>query len=656
MLKNEIQGLKKVWINNVSPEIDTGLFPIKCIIGDNIIFSADIFCDGIDEIVAILKIKHYSEKTSKKIYLTHQNNDRWQGQFKAKKLGFYIISLQAWTNEFLTWKTRFLKKLEYDEDLLIEKDIGINLLKKSCKGKSDCSIDIFIEQLTNVTNKSQLLKLVSSKKLDLWMKENLIPDYVTEYPNEISFIVDPRIARFSTWYELFPRSMSGNSNKHGNFQDVINYLPKLKKMGFDVLYLPPIHPIGYTNRKGANNNTKAKDFDPGSPWAIGSKEGGHKHIHPLLGTFADFRKLIKKAKELDIHVALDFAIQCSPDHPYLEQHPNWFKYRPDGTLQYAENPPKKYQDIYPLNFSSEEWPLIWEEFKSIIIFWIKKGVKIFRVDNPHTKPFIFWQWLIHEIKLLHPEVFFLAEAFTRPKIMQHLAKCGFSQSYTYFTWRNTKEELITYLTELNSTPLIYYFRPNFWVNTPDILSELLQKGGRPAFAIRFILAATLSANYGIYGPAYENCICKPLHEGSEEYWDSEKYRIACWEESKNNIIELISSVNAIRFQHSALQINNSLIFYSTDNDQIICYSKYDSSNNDLLIIVVNLDYQYKQSAFININLISLGFKAKEFEVRDLLSHHTYTWKQGSCYVELDPAREQFAHILHVKEELHEFAK
>lgn len=439
--------------------------------------------------------------------------------------------------------------------------------------------------------------------------------------------------------------------QHGTFKDVINYLPKLQKMGFDVLYLPPIHPIGMSNRKGANNSAKAGAKDPGSPWAIGSKEGGHKSILPELGSIQDFRLLIKKARECHIDIALDFAIQCSPDHPYLKKHPGWFKHRPDGTLQYAENPPKKYQDIYPLNFASKEWPFMWEELKSIVAFWIKEGVTVFRVDNPHTKPFIFWQWLINEIKSKNPEVLFLAEAFTRPKVMQHLAKCGFSQSYTYFTWRNTKEELTSYLKELISTPLVDYFRPNFWVNTPDILTEVLQKGGRPAFIIRLILAATLSANYGMFGPAYENCIREPLHEGSEEYMDSEKYRIGFWKDSKENISELISLVNAIRYLHPCLQNNNSLIFYPTDNPQIICYSKHDSSSKDTLLMVVNLDYHYKQSGFISIDLNLLGIKTNRFKVRDLFTNEIYTWQHGSCYVELDPQKERYAHILHVKDVL-----
>lgn len=483
------------------------------------------------------------------------------------------------------------------------------------------------------------------------MQEHLTPNFITDYPITLSIVVDPIKARWSSWYELFPRSMSHDEGSHGTFHDVISYLPKLQKMGFDVLYLPPIHPIGITNRKGANNCVTATASDPGSPWAIGSAEGGHKQIHSQLGTLDDFRTLIKKAKEYHIDIALDFALQCSPDHPYLQDHPNWFRHRPDGTLQYAENPPKKYQDIYPLDFSSAEWASMWEECKSILLFWIKQGVKIFRVDNPHTKPFIFWQWLIGEVKKKHPDVLFLAEAFTRPKIMQHLAKCGFSQSYTYYTWRHTKDELTTYMQELNSSPVVDYFRPNFWVNTPDILTETLQKGGRPAFIIRFILAATLCSSYGMYGPAYENCVREPLHDGSEEYLDSEKYQIGHRKKTKENIIELISLVNTIRYLHPALQNNNSLVFYETDNPQIICYSKCELTSQDILIIVVNLDIHHKQSAFVSIDLIPHKVSASQFKVRDLFTNEIYTWQQGRCYVELDPMKERYAHILHVKDVL-----
>ncbi|STY29636.1 Alpha-1,4-glucan:maltose-1-phosphate maltosyltransferase 1 [Legionella wadsworthii] len=650
MIKEQINGLKKVWINHIYPEIDEGAFPVKRIIGDEITVSADIFCDGIDEIVAVLHFKHQSEKNIKKIYFLPLGNDRWETQFQATKLGVYTYSLHAWTSDFLTWRNRFLKKLEFKEDIDIEKRIGENLLRKSCEKNPNPIVEEIIKKLYDLKSKAQLRKLLTNQKLELWMNENLQPDFVSDSKN-LTLVIDPIKARFSTWYEAFPRSLSPDPMQHGTFQDVINYLPKLQKMGFDVLYLPPIHPIGISNRKGANNSPKAGVKDPGSPWAIGSKEGGHKSILPELGSIKDFRLLIKKAREHHIDIALDFAIQCSPDHPYLNEHPDWFKHRPDGTLQYAENPPKKYQDIYPLNFASKEWPLMWEELKSIVAFWVKEGVTLFRVDNPHTKPFIFWQWLINEIKSKNPEVLFLAEAFTRPKVMQHLAKCGFSQSYTYFTWRNTKEELTSYLTELISTPLIDYFRPNFWVNTPDILTEVLQKGGRPAFIIRLILAATLSANYGMFGPAYENCIREPLHEGSEEYMDSEKYRIAFWKDSKENISELISLVNAIRYLHPCLQNNSSLIFYPTDNPQIICYSKHDSSSKDTLLMVVNLDYQYKQSGFISIDLNLLGIKTNPFKVRDLFTNEIYTWQHGSCYVELDPQKERYAHILHVKDVL-----
>ncbi len=646
--KQEIVGLKRVWISNVYPEIDNGQFPAKRIINDIVTIEADIFCDGIDEIQAVLFYKHEKDENWQQTYFSPLNNDRFQASFAVEKLGNYFYKIQAWIDEFNTWKKRFFKKLSLKDDVEVEKLIGIELLKRNYQDVVPEIVKSTLEKFSVTKQTEQLEKLLNNKKLLQWVQRELKPNFITVYPYELTISVDREKARFSTWYELFPRSVTNDLNRHGTFQDVINYLPTIKEMGFDVLYMPPIHPIGTTNRKGKNNSAKAAEDDPGSPWGIGSSLGGHKSIHPELGTLDDFRQMIKRAKELDIEIALDFALQCSPDHPYLKKHPNWFKHRPDGTLQYAENPPKKYQDIYPLDFATTEWPAMWEEFKSIILFWIKQGVKIFRVDNPHTKPFIFWQWLIKEIKALHPDVLMLAEAFTRPKIMYQLAKGGFSQSYTYFAWRNTKEELIQYLTELNSPPVIDFFRPNFWTNTPDILTEFLQKGGRPAFIIRFMLAATLSSNYGMYGPAYENCINEPLHEGSEEYLNSEKYTIHQWQKTKDNISDIIAQVNEIRRQHKALQNMISLHFYSTDNPELICYSKYTADKNNIILVVVNLDYQYKQAGFIDINFEKFGIKQGPFKVHDLLTDDIYTWHNGRCYVELNPGKDQYAHIFQVR--------
>ncbi|RAP36996.1 hypothetical protein B1207_06070 [Legionella quinlivanii] len=645
-LKN-IEGLKRVFITRVNPSIDNGKYQVKRILNDIIIIDADIFTDGIDEIYAELVYKHESEDKWKRVKFSSPDNDCVTAKFLAKKLGIYHFTIEAWIDEFSTWKKRFVKKMQLKMDVANERAIGVNFFKNFIK-KDDKTAQIIVDKIENEKSYSKIEKFFSKNNIKKWLREHITPAFITRYEKVLSIRVDPAKAGFSAWYEVFPRSVS-SSGQHGSFQDLINYLPHIKELGFDVIYLPPIHPIGKTNRKGKNNSVTAMEHEPGSPWAIGSTEGGHKAIHPELGSYTDLRELINKARTLGIDIALDFALQCSPDHPYLHEHPEWFKHLPDGSLQYAENPPKKYQDIYPLNFGSEQWQAMWLEFKSIIDYWIKAGITLFRVDNPHTKPFIFWEWLIQEIKKEHPEVLFLSEAFTRPKVMYHLAKCGFSQSYTYFTWRNTKEELTSYMEELVSQPVSDFFRPNFWANTPDILPECLQTGGQPAFIARFILAATLSSNYGLYGPVYENCINTPLHEGAEEYLDSEKYEIKRHMKSSQNIDAIISRVNHIRKDHPALQNTQSIRFHTTDNPQLICYSKHCEESRDHMLIVVNLDYQYKQSGFIDIKRNNLPLPGDDFVVHDLLHDETYQWHTGSCYVELDPAKARCAHIFHIRE-------
>jgi starch synthase (maltosyl-transferring) len=451
-------------------------------------------------------------------------------------------------------------------------------------------------------------------------------------------VVDRERARFSTWYEMFPSSCAPKPGRHGTFRDCEERLPYIAAMGFDVLYLPPIHPVGHTHRKGKNNSPAAGRQEPGSPWAIGSEEGGHKAVNPLLGTLADFRRLIEKAREHSIEIALDIAFNCSPDHPYVKEHPTWFRWRPDGTVQYAENPPKKYEDTYPFNFETEDWQELWEELKSIVLFWIKQGVRIFRVDNPHTKPFAFWQWLIDEVKRDYPDVILLSEAFTRPKIMHHLARLGFSQSYTYFAWRNTKWELTQYFTKLTQTDVREYFRPHLWPNTPDILTECLQSGGRPAFMTRLVLAATLGASYGIYGPAFELCENRAREPGSEEYLDSEKYEIKQWDiDRPDSLRDLIAQVNRIRGENPALQSDWRLSFHHVDNEQLICYSKRTEDCKNIIVVVVSLDPQHKQSGWVELDLEALGLDPHQpYEVHDLLSDARYLWRGARNYVELNP--------------------
>jgi starch synthase (maltosyl-transferring) len=476
--------------------------------------------------------------------------------------------------------------------------------------------------------------------------------FATESDREYNIVVDPVIARFSAWYEFFPRSTAEEPGKHGTFSDCEKRLPYIAELGFNVVYLPPIHPIGVNFRKGRNNNPESQPGDCGSPWAIGSAEGGHKAIHRELGTLEDFHHFVARAKELDLAVALDIAFQAAPDHPYVKEHENWFRKRPDGTIQYAENPPKKYQDIYPFDFESEDWAGMWEELKSVFDYWIAQGVTIFRVDNPHTKAFAFWEWVINEIKRDHPEVLFLAEAFTRPKIMYRLAKLGFSQSYTYFPWRNARGETMAYLTELAQTPVREFFRPNQWPNTPDILTEFLQIGGRQVFGIRFLLAATLGANYGIYGPAFELMEHVPVRRGSEEYLDSEKYEIRRWDlEEADSLRPLIARVNEIRKENAALQGDWSLKFHPTENDQLICYTKESEDRGNLILTVVNLDPHHTQAGFVTLPLDELQIpQDRGYEAEDLLTGARYLWNGPRNYVELNPSRMP-GHILKIHRRL-----
>ncbi|HYC86199.1 MAG TPA: alpha-amylase family glycosyl hydrolase, partial [Chryseosolibacter sp.] len=457
-------------------------------------------------------------------------------------------------------------------------------------------------------------------------------------------------ANFSSWYELFPRSASLDG-KHGTFRDVIKLLPRIHAMGFDVLYLPPIHPIGKINRKGKNNNVRSVAGEPGSPWAIGSDEGGHKAIHRQLGTLQDYKNLIAEAKKYGIDIALDIAFQCAPDHPYVKEHPQWFRQRPDGSIQYAENPPKKYQDIYPFNFETDDWKALWQELKSVITYWIDQGVKIFRVDNPHTKPFLFWEWAIAEVNKEYDDVIFLSEAFTRPKVMASLAKIGFTQSYTYFTWRVSKQEITEYMTELVFSGSRNYFRPNFWPNTPDILPYHLQHQGENIFIIRLALAATLSSNYGMYGPVYEFCENTPV-PGKEEYMDSEKYEVRQFDWKKTNrMTDIITLLNKARKANPALQSTWNLQFCFIENPNLIAYLKVTDDLSNIFLVVVNLDAHARQVGFVQLprQRLKLG-EHINVKLHDLVTDEHYTWTQEWNYVELDPYKMPF-HLF--KLEIHE---
>ncbi len=599
-------------VESVRPEVDCGRFAIKRVVGEAVEVEADVFTDGHDAVVAVLAFKHQDEKEWRETPMAFRHNDHWAASFTCEKLGRYEYTVRGWADPFLTWQRDLKKRRDAGQDLSVDFLIGASLLdEKGVIGDASRSAEERYEAALKIKPPA--------------------PDAarVTTYDRTLEVVVEPVKARFSSWYELFPRSV-------GTFRDVAAHLPYVAEMGFDVLYLPPVHPIGVTARKGKNNRVAAQAGDVGSPWAIGAKEGGHKALHPDLGSFEDFDFLIKESSRLGIDVALDIAFQASPDHPYVTEHPKWFRRRPDGTVQYAENPPKKYQDIYPFEFESEEWPELFDELKSVFEFWIGKGVKIFRVDNPHTKPFAFWEWCITELKLKHPDAIFLSEAFTRPRIMHRLAKLGFSQSYTYFTWRNTKHELVEYFTELSQHPSREYFRPNAWPNTPDILHEFLQKNGRPAFISRVVLAATLAANYGIYGPAYELMEHAPREPGSEEYLNSEKYETRKWDLArKDSLFPIIKKLNAIRKGNPALQSDWSLRFHPIANDQLVCFSKREDEN--LILVVVNLDPHNVQSGWLSLPLAELGIpEGEEYLVDDLLGGGRYLWKGAHAYIELSP--------------------
>ncbi|MGE5312337.1 MAG: maltotransferase domain-containing protein, partial [Nitrospirota bacterium] len=579
-------------------------------------------------------------------------NDRWRGEFRVTELGLYRYTIQAWVDHFETWRQQLLKKHRAGQELDVDFLTGAELVDgagRRASAPEDAMLARFARALRSRKGRDGRIALLQEGEFPSIMARYPERRLATWYERELLVVVDREKARFSAWYEMFPRSFASKPGKHGTFKDCEARLPYVAAMGFDVLYFPPIHPIGRTHRKGKNNTPGAGPDDPGSPWAIGAEEGGHAAVHPDLGNLEDFRRLLHKAKEYGVEVALDIAFQCSPDHPYVKEHPEWFRWRPDGTVQYAENPPKRYEDIYPLHFETDAWRGLWSELKGVMTFWLEQGVRIFRVDNPHTKPFVFWEWLIAEVKNAYPEVIFLAEAFTRPKVMYHLAKLGFTQSYTYFAWRNTKWEITQYFTELSQSDVREYFRPNLWPNTPDILTEYLQMGGRGGFMARLVLAATLGANYGVYGPAFELCENRPREWGSEEYLDSEKYQIRPWEVTKRDSLkDFIARVNRIRRENPALQHDGNLNFHEVSDEQLLCFSKHDDDGTNIVLVVVNLDPYHTHRGWLNLDLEVLGLDdTSPYQVHDLLGDARYLWSGPRNYVELDPAVVP-AHIFRVR--------
>lgn len=636
-------GKTRVIIENIQPTVDGGLYPAKRTVGERVDVTASIFGDGHDHIRAEVLYKKEGAAKWNILEMNPTFNDEWKASFVTREQGKYVFTVRAWIDHFDTWFDGFKKKanakvevhVELAEGAIILKRLGHELLAKKLEVK-----DRYAENINWILS-DEFAKIVHDNPL----REN-----ETQHEQECIVLVESKKSNFSAWYEFFPRS-SSLEGKHGTFQDCIKLLPRISAMGFDVLYFPPIHPIGKINRKGKNNNVRSTAGEPGSPWAIGSDEGGHKAILPALGTLSDFKKLVQEAKKQNIDIAMDIAFQCAPDHPYVTEHPQWFKQRPDGSIQYAENPPKKYQDIYPFNFETDDWKALWEELRSVFFYWIEQGVTIFRIDNPHTKPIPFWQWVISEVHAQYPDIIFLSEAFTRPKIMASLAKVGFTQSYTYFTWRVTKQEIIEYVNDLVFGPSRNYFRPNFWPNTPDILPYHLQNQGENSFILRFALAATLSSNYGVYGPSYEFYENTPI-AGKEEYFDSEKYEVRHYDWKKTNrMTDIMSMINKARKENAALHSTWNIQFCPVENNQLIAFLKATDDLSSIILVVVNLDPNSTQSGYIEVPKARLGLGDKmNLKLHDLITDERYTWTQDWNFVQLNPDKMPF-HLF--KLEIHE---
>lgn len=636
----QIDASRRIIIERVSPELDCGRYAVKREVGDFLDVEADIFKEGHDAIAAAVRFRAEDETEWSESRMRYHDNDRWFGSIPLTRNLRYEYTIVAWTDWFGSWAAELRKKFDAGQDVsseLLEGAILVEAAIDRADGSDRRRLAILHSDLADVSApESQRVAAALSDELLLLMERYPDRHDLTVYDRVLAVQVDRITARFASWYELFPRSMSDDPARHGTFDDVIAKLPYVRDMGFDVLYFPPIHPIGTTNRKGRNNSLVSEPGDPGSPYAIGSEEGGHKAVHSELGTLEDFHRLVAAAREHGMEIALDFAIQVSPDHPYVEEHFDWFFIRPDGTIKYAENPPKKYEDIYPLNFYGEDWENQWIEWKSVVEFWIEQGVKIFRVDNPHTKPVQFWEWMIRDIQRKSPEVIFLSEAFTRPKMMQVLAKAGFTQSYTYFTWRNFKEELEEYFTELTRSEMREYFRGNLFVNTPDINPEFLQKGGRPAFMIRAVLGATLSSLWGVYS-GFELCEATPL-PGREEYLDSEKYEIRAWDWNRpGNIRPLITRLNELRREHPALQEYENLSFHLCDDDQVLFYEKSTPNHADVIFIAVSLDPFEAHDVTLFFPMTSIGVNEGEtWEAEELLTGDRHLWRGSHQHMRLEP--------------------
>lgn len=626
----------RVVVEHLAPVVDAGRFPVKRVSGEDVVVTADVFTDGKDTVAARLLHRPPGGRWSA-VALEPVGNDHWTARFTVERLGLHRFSVEAWVDPFRSWLVGVVAKIQAGQDVTVDLRIGAALVEEAAAGASSRAGERLRAAAAPLLAGDAATFAGAADTIARLMDPLADRSAGTVHP-ECTVLVERERARFSTWYELFPRSAGRTPGAHGTFADVAARLPDLAALGFDVLYLPPVHPIGVTGRKGRDNALTARTGDPGSPWAIGSSDGGHTAIHPELGTPADFRALVSDAHAHGLEIALDLAFQCSPDHPWVSEHAEWFRHRPDGTIQFAENPPKRYEDIYPIDFDTVDRDGLWDALKGVVDHWVGEGVRIFRVDNPHTKPFAFWEWLLAEVRAEHPDVLFLAEAFTRPRVLERLAKLGFSQSYNYFAWRNAPWELREYFTELTQGEVREYLRPNVWPNTPDILTEYLQTGGRGAFAARAVLAATLAASYGVYGPAFELGEHEPRHTGSEEYLHSEKYEIRHWDlDRPDSLAPLLGRLNGLRRAHPALQTNRTLRFHDVDGDDLLCFSKRTDDGADVVLVVVNTDPHHRRAGVVHLDLAELGLESGSFEVHDRLSDARYTWHGADNYVELDPA-------------------
>ncbi len=642
-------GRGRAIIEHVTPAVDGGRFPAKRTVGEVVRVEADAFTDGHDKISVALRHRPGETGEWREVDMEPVVNDRWAGEFEVFAVGWQQFTVAAWVDPFATWQYDLRKRVGAGQDVAVDLAIGAAWVDDAAKhtdGDVSRQFDDLARSLRSA-NRAEATEVALGSSVAQLMRRHAPRRFVTEWPTPLTLWVDRPKARFSSWYELFPRSASPDPSRHGTLRDVIGRLDDVSAMGFDVLYMPPIHPIGRAFRKGPNNNTVANPGDVGSPWAIGAAEGGHDAVHPDLGTLADFDALVAAAKARGIDLALDLAFQCSPDHPYVKSHPGWFKHRPDGTIQYAENPPKKYQDIYPFDFECDDWQGLWNELLRVAMFWVQRGVRVYRVDNPHTKPFPFWEWLIAEVKRREPDVLFLAEAFTRPKVMYRLAKIGFTQSYTYFAWRNDPAGIEDYFTTLTTPPVVDFMHANPWPNTPDILNEYLQTDARAAYVVRAVLAATLGASYGVYGPAFELMAWQPVRPGSEEYLDSEKYQTRQWDLGRaDSLGDLLGRLNRIRRDHPALQHDRGLTFHPTSNPRVVAYSK--QHGDSTVLVVANTDPYNVQWADVDVQLQKLGMSADEpYQCHDLLTDARYLWHGYHNTVKLDPG-ESPAHVFAVR--------